>query len=254
MNRLRIGKGCQIAGGVVIVLAIFLLGDMLTNQPIDLPKAQPITCANNLKQIGLAFRTWAIDHDGPFPFNASTNTGGTMEFCARGSDGFDSNAALHFQIMSNELSTPLILVCPKDSSRKPATGFASLQASNVTYYLHSGTNLNESSPAAALAFCPVHGNILHCDGSVTVVKVDREPVWRALMDLVWYDYRDRLSSRCPVVLAIGLVLLWVGTRLKSESKAAPKPLGVIIDVAMLLIVAMVLIGLILLTIVGFAER
>jgi hypothetical protein len=55
-------------------------------------------------------------------------------------------------------------------------------------------------------------------------------------------------------LVIGLILLWVGTRLKSEAKAAPKPLGVIIDVAMLLIVAMVLIGLMLLAIVGFAER
>src|ERR1035438_10758632 len=153
MNPLRIGRGYQVAGLVLIVIAIFLLGDMLTKLPRDWPKAQRITCANNLKQIGLSFRTWAIDNGGQFPFNVSTNAGGTMEFCATGGDGFDSNAALHFQVMSNELSTPRILVCPQDESRKPAPGFHNLQANNVSYRLHSGTNLNESNPAAVLAFC-----------------------------------------------------------------------------------------------------
>jgi hypothetical protein len=155
MNRLRIGRGCQVAGVVLILTAIFLLGDMLTKLPCDWPRAQRITCVNNLKQIGLATRTWAIDHDGPFPFNVSTNADGTMELCARGSSGFDSNAVAHFQVMSNELVYPLLLVCPKDSSRKPAAGFHSLQASNVTYRLHSGTDINENNPAAVLALCPV---------------------------------------------------------------------------------------------------
>ena len=102
MNSLRIGRGCQIAGLVLIVVAIYLLGDMLTKLPRDWPYAQRITCVNNLKQIGLAFRTWEIDHDGQFPFNVSTNAGGTVELCARGTDGFATNAALHFQVMSNE--------------------------------------------------------------------------------------------------------------------------------------------------------
>ena len=118
MNRLRIGRGCQIAGVVVIVLALVLLGYLLTSMPRHWPREKHMSCVNNLKQIGLAFRAWAMDNDGQFPFNVSTNAGGTMEFCARGADGFDSNAALHFQVMSNELSTPRLLVCPRDWSRE----------------------------------------------------------------------------------------------------------------------------------------
>jgi hypothetical protein len=245
MNPLRIGRGCQIAGVVVIVIAIFLLGDMLTKLPRDWPKAQRITCVNNLKQIGLAFRTWAIDNDGQFPSHVSTNAGGTMEFCATGADGFDSNAAVHFQVMSNELATPLLLVCPKDSSRKHAAGFASLQASNVTYRVRSGTNINETATAEMLALCPVHGNILRCDGSVTVVKADREPPWSAMLDLLRYNYLSRVSSHGLTVMVIGLVLLWVGSRLTWEAKGHPRPLGVILGEALLLLVALLLIGLML---------
>src|ERR1035438_6366511 len=104
MSPLRIGRGCQVAGLVLIVLALLLMGYMLMNPLRDWRRSSRLGCVNNLKQIGLAFRTWAIDNNGPFPFNVSTNTGGTMEFCEVGSDGFDNNAALHFQVMSNELS------------------------------------------------------------------------------------------------------------------------------------------------------
>ena len=246
MNFLRIGRGCQIAGVVLVVLALTVAGCFLACRPSDWRSSSRLGCPNNLKQIGLAFRTWAIDNDGQFPFNVSTNAGGSMEFCARGSVDFDSNAARHFEVMSNELATPLLLVCPKDLSRKPATGFASLQASNVTYRVHSGTNINETTPAGVLALCPVDGNTLHCDGSVTVVKADREPAWRALVDLVRYKYLNRVSPPGLTVMVIGLVLLWAGSRLTWEAKGVPKPIGVIIDEALLLFVALLLIGLMLL--------
>lgn len=134
----------------------------------DERKFQQITCVNNLKQIGLSLRIWAGDHNDQYPFNTSTNTGGSMELCAVGEDGFDSNAYLHFQVMSNELSTPLILICPQDTTKKIAADFGSLQSSNVTYLLRSGTNLIEGKPHEILVVCPIDGNVLYCDG--TVVK------------------------------------------------------------------------------------
>src|SRR5208283_3833238 len=91
------------------------------------------SCINNMKQIGLSFQAWAADHDGNYPFNVSTNQGGTLEWCRRGADGFDRNAAFHFQVMSNELSTPKLLVCPDDSKRHPALNFESLRPENVSY-------------------------------------------------------------------------------------------------------------------------
>jgi hypothetical protein len=129
-------------------------------------KAQRIQCANNMKQIGLAFRVWAIDHDGNYPFNVSTNKGGTMELSAPGIDGLDSNSARIFQVMSNELSTPKVLICPADSKRQPALDFQSLQPANVSYRVRSGTNVNETNPEEVLALCPIHNNVLLSDGSV----------------------------------------------------------------------------------------
>jgi hypothetical protein len=242
MNRLRIGRGCQVAGLVLIVLALALLGYTVTRPPRYWGRSSRLGCDNNLKQIGLAFRTWAIDNDGPFPFNVSTNAGGTLEFCAVGADGFDGNAALHFQVMSNELSTPRILVCPQDGSRKPAPGFDSLQASNVTYRLHSGTNLNASNPSAVLALCPFDGNTLYCDGSVTGGKADWKPPGMTLLDVVRHEYLDWLAVRYPVVLVIGFVFLWAGSRLTWEARGGPKPLGLIIGEALLLIVALLFLG------------
>ena len=47
-------------------------------------------------------------------------------------------------------------------------------------------------------------------------------------------------------MVIGLVLLWVGSRVAWKAKGGPKPKGLIIGEALLLILAVLLIGLILL--------
>jgi hypothetical protein len=157
------------AAAVVCCALIALVIVLITKGGLpqrDQPRAMRINCVNNLKQIGLSFRQWALDNADQYPFNVSTNTGGTMEFCARESDGFDRNAALHFLVMSNEMNTPILLVCPKDRSKKPAHDFSSVQGSNVTYRLRSGTNLSEANPKAVLIVCPIDGNILYCDGTV----------------------------------------------------------------------------------------
>jgi hypothetical protein len=119
-----------------------------------------------MKMIGLSFRTWAIDNDDSFPFNVSTNKGGTLELCQPDSDGFDRNAAFHFRVMSNELSTPKILVCPADTGKKAALNFESLQPENVSYQVCSGTNVSDVNPDTVLAICPIHNNVALCDGSV----------------------------------------------------------------------------------------
>ena len=87
-----------------------------------------------------------------------------------GADGFDRNAFLHFQVMSNELSIPWLLVCPNDSKRHPALNFLSLRPENVSYLLCSGTNIVENNPEAVLAVCPICNNYLLCDGSVQTIK------------------------------------------------------------------------------------
>ena len=128
----------------------------------DLSKA----CENQLKQIVLAFRSWAGDNDGRYPFNLSKDQGGTKEFCSVGGDGFDRNAAKHLQVMGSELSATKILVCPADSSRTPASDFQHLESKNVTYQIRSAASVNEASPKEVIVRCPIHGLVALCDGSV----------------------------------------------------------------------------------------
>ncbi len=171
------GSGFAIAGFVLgyvsIALTVVMLAMLLPALGKAKSRAQSINCSNNMKQIGLAFKTWALDHNDQYPFNVSTNSGGSMEVCTRGSDGFDNNGYIHFMALSNELSNPLILVCPADTSKQRAVEFASLQAANVSYKLHSGTNYTDTEPEAVLAVCPIHGLELRCDGSVSQARRSR---------------------------------------------------------------------------------
>ncbi|NBV24584.1 MAG: type II secretion system protein [Proteobacteria bacterium] len=67
-----------------------------------------IKCANNLKQIGLAYKVFANDNDDKFPFQVSTNT---LAY------GNITQTWMHFQAMSNECGSARILMCPSDRER-----------------------------------------------------------------------------------------------------------------------------------------
>ena len=47
-------------------------------------RAQRIQCVSNLRQAGLAFHSFAHDHNGRFPMQISTNAGGSMELVQAG--------------------------------------------------------------------------------------------------------------------------------------------------------------------------
>jgi len=113
-----------LAGTVVLVAVVFL--PMLAKSKA---KSKRINCTNNLKQVGLAFRLWAGDNGDKYPMQVSTNLGGAMEFVAAGV------AVPHFVVMSNELATPKILVCPPDFRRSVAPNFSSLNDTNLSYFV-----------------------------------------------------------------------------------------------------------------------
>lgn len=93
-------------------------------------KSSRISCVCNLKQVGVAFRTWALDHNDNYPMQISITNGGTMELI-----GNPANPMVfaHFEVMSNELSTPKVLFCPSDRerTRTMATAFPGMPGSGA---------------------------------------------------------------------------------------------------------------------------
>lgn len=198
---------------LLIALTIVVMAIYEIPSQSDWPRVQPITCVNNLKQIDLAFRTWSLDHIDHLPFNVSTNDGGTMELCAQGSDGFDNNTVCHFQIISNELLNPRILICPIDRSTKPARDFRTLRNENVSYRLRSASSQSNIQSLEILVKCPFHGNTLRRDGIVTEVAKQSEQMKPTLLDLLIFHTRFRARAIEATVLGLlGCVLLAYGIK------------------------------------------
>src|SRR5512135_2724582 len=97
---------------VVIAIIAILAALLLPALARAKAKAQRISCTNNLKQVGLSFRTWAIDNDGRMPMSLSQAQGGDSEDVGGRVVGATQTAARGvwkmFLTMSNELGTPKI--------------------------------------------------------------------------------------------------------------------------------------------------
>jgi prepilin-type processing-associated H-X9-DG protein len=129
---------------LVLIAIIALLGLLFYPRLLnEKEKAQRIRCTSFLKQTGLAFRIWAGDHDDKNPFYLAVTNGGTKEFIATG------ETFRHFEIMSNELNTPKVLVCPTDKQRMAATSFTpTLNNGNVSYFV--GIDAEDLTPGSFL--------------------------------------------------------------------------------------------------------
>ncbi len=142
------GAGLALAGLITGYVSLLFTLFMVIMSALLVPafskargKATSLSCVNNMKQLSLAARMWAIEHNDTLPPD--------------------------FRSMSNELAVPNILVCPDDKSKTKAPDFATLQPAQHISYEFLKPGAKEADVTAEVIFrCPIHGNVARGDGSV----------------------------------------------------------------------------------------
>lgn len=131
---------------ILAVLVIIQLPALANTQA----KVQRVYCSGNLKQVGMAFRTWAESRNGRFPMAVPNNQGGAASAVGLGristwTSGPPPNAQGvwgMFIVMSNELQTPKILHCPSEGGTSHNGSFSFLfQASVFGPQIPGSTNI-----------------------------------------------------------------------------------------------------------------
>jgi hypothetical protein len=119
-------------------------GEREVDQAVDelRARASSAQCVNHLKQIALAAKVWISDHDGIFPTS--------------------------LLIMTNELNTPKVLICPSDTRADPnqPPTWAGFLITHVSYELVTPGLPDTTDGRVIFARCPIHGIVATYDGAV----------------------------------------------------------------------------------------
>ena len=174
---MRTQPNCKSTGGtagftrneliVVLACVAILIGMLLpAMQTRKRGGNHRIRCVSHLKQIGLAFRIFANDNDDKYPFSVEGLRLYGPDPKAVGLGGnpliyhnTKTEAWHHLQVLSNELASAKVLICPNDRSRRGREAIDLLQGEDgltspkrrnqaLSYFV--GLNADETMPQMIL--------------------------------------------------------------------------------------------------------
>jgi competence protein ComGC len=126
--------------GFAVAAMIFLSLHPVQSRPIR------ITCVNNLKMVGTAYRIWANDSGDRFPASQSVTNGGWRELLTNADQGL--LCWTNYRIMANEMGqSPKVVLCPADE-RQPAASFTNFANVNLSFFV--GVSADDSQPQSLL--------------------------------------------------------------------------------------------------------
>jgi prepilin-type N-terminal cleavage/methylation domain-containing protein len=143
---------------VVIAIIAILAAMLLPALAKAREKSHRIFCTNNLRQMGLGMKTWAMDFNDRYPMQVPASDGGPPNQSAFSTSPYGAPYTYQiFGVLSNELNTPKILVCPSDD-RTAHTNFdlvlgntvagKSLANVNLSYFV--GKDAQDGNPGMLL--------------------------------------------------------------------------------------------------------
>ena len=116
---------------VVIAIIAILASMLLPALAAARKKAHRTYCLNNLRQGGIAFSIWALDQNDRLPMQVPATSGGPPNQSQLMTAPFNAGFVYQvFGVLSNELDTPKILICPSDD-RQAHTNF-NMQLGNTS--------------------------------------------------------------------------------------------------------------------------
>jgi competence protein ComGC len=124
----------------IIILVVAALVPALARQK-DI--ARRIRCCENLKRIGVAFKVWPVDSRYDYPMKMEARPEGSLDYATNG------GVFRHFQVLSNYIVTPRLLICPADTRTAAKDFGAALSNSNVSYFV--GIDAREDYPQMFLS-------------------------------------------------------------------------------------------------------
>jgi prepilin-type processing-associated H-X9-DG protein len=160
---------------VIVCIAIFVVLFFPTGPSHVRGKAMQAACESNLKQIGIAYRTWDRDYGNKYPqeLMASGNTNFPLGSDPTGyilNHGLPTNTSIGvclpyayayqcYQVISNDLYIPKVCLCPSDERsvglvptdfiNVPPSNTAAFNNGTVSYFV--GADADETRPKMLLA-------------------------------------------------------------------------------------------------------